>query len=185
MRDITAFELIKKELERLDRELQGQETEDDYRAGVVLLTAVWITGTDIEKLRMFTGYDRDFLTAISRRMHKSGLWEEGNLVHSDHRCHEDSYSSAVFWTDVLVGLGTLQYAGRYVRRPPIAQRRIIRIDKQNVVFWFKDKKLRRLVAIQCSLEDFIDLWSQHVLERYQHSVRNFGLFARARSARRQ
>jgi len=71
----------------------------------------------------------------------------------------------------------LQYAGRYVRRPPIAQRRIIRIDEQNVVFWFKDKKLRRHVAIQCSLEDFIDLWSQHVLERYQHAVRNFGLFA--------
>jgi Putative transposase/Transposase zinc-binding domain len=71
----------------------------------------------------------------------------------------------------------LQYAGRYVRRPPIAQRRITLIDGSNVVFWFKDKKLRRLGEMQCSLEDFIDRWSQHVPERYQHAVRNFGLFA--------
>ena len=34
----------------------------------------------------------------------------------------------------------LQYAGRYVRRPPIAQRRITYIGKRNVTFWFKDKK---------------------------------------------
>jgi len=104
---MTAFELIRKELERLDPALQGQETEDDYRAGVVLLSAVWVTGTDIDRLRMFTGYDRDFVAAISRKMHKSGLWEDGDLVHSDRWCHEDSYSSAVFWADVLVGLGML------------------------------------------------------------------------------
>jgi len=71
----------------------------------------------------------------------------------------------------------LRYAGRYVRRPPIAQRRIIRVDERNVVFWFKDKKLRRRGEMTCSLEDFIDHWSQHVPERYQHAVRNFGLFA--------
>ena len=71
----------------------------------------------------------------------------------------------------------LRYAGRYVRRPPIAQHRIIRIDKRNVVFWFKDKTLRRRGEMKYSLEDFIDHWSQHVPEHYQHAVRNFGLFS--------
>lgn len=71
----------------------------------------------------------------------------------------------------------LQYAGRYVRRPPIAQRRITWIGKRTVRFWYKDKKLRRRVYVQCSLEEFIDRWSQHIQERYQHGVRNFGLFA--------
>jgi hypothetical protein len=71
----------------------------------------------------------------------------------------------------------LQYAGRYVRRPPIAQRRITWIGERTVRFWFKDKKLRRRVEVQCSLEEFIDRWSQHIPERYQHAVRSFGLFA--------
>jgi hypothetical protein len=71
----------------------------------------------------------------------------------------------------------LQYAGRYVRRPPIAQRRITWIGERTVTFWYKDKKLRRRVEVQCSLEEFIDRWAQHILERYQHAVRSFGLFA--------
>jgi hypothetical protein len=71
----------------------------------------------------------------------------------------------------------LQYAGRYLRRPPIAQRRITCIAERSVTFWAKDKKLRRHVEVQCSLEEFIDLWAQHIPERYQHAVRSFGLFA--------
>jgi hypothetical protein len=71
----------------------------------------------------------------------------------------------------------LQYAGRYVRRPPIAQRRITWIGNQTVRFWYKDKKLRRRAEVQCSLQEFIDRWTQHIPEGYRHTVRSFGLFA--------
>jgi len=71
----------------------------------------------------------------------------------------------------------LQYAGRYVRRPPIAQRRIVLIGERLVRFWYKDKKLRRRGYVQCSPEEFIDRWAQHIPERCQHAVRSFGLFA--------
>jgi len=71
----------------------------------------------------------------------------------------------------------LQYAGRYVRRPPIAQRRITWIGEQTVRFWYKDKKLRRRAEVQCSLKEFIERWTQHIPEHYQHAVRSFGLFA--------
>jgi Putative transposase len=71
----------------------------------------------------------------------------------------------------------LQYAGRYVRRPPIAQRRITCIAERSVTFWTKDKELRLRVEVQCSLEEFIDRWAQHIPEPYQHAVRSFGLFA--------
>ncbi len=71
----------------------------------------------------------------------------------------------------------LQYAGRYIRRPPIAQRRITWIAERIVRYWYKDKKLRRRVYLTCSLEEFIDRWAQHILERCQHAVRSFGLFA--------
>jgi hypothetical protein len=71
----------------------------------------------------------------------------------------------------------LRYAGRYLRRPPIAQRRITDVAERNVSFWYKDKKLGRKVSLQCSPEEFIERWSQHIPERYRHAVRNFGLFA--------
>ena len=71
----------------------------------------------------------------------------------------------------------LQYAGRYVRRPPIAQRRITRIGERTIRFWYKDKKLRRRVELQLSTKEFVDRWAQHVPEFYHHAVRSFGLFA--------
>jgi hypothetical protein len=71
----------------------------------------------------------------------------------------------------------LQYAGRYVRRPPIAQRCITWMGERTVRFWYKDKKLCRRVEVQCSMEEFIDRWVQHIPECYQHAVRRFGLFA--------
>ena len=71
----------------------------------------------------------------------------------------------------------LQYDGRYLRRPPIAQRRITNIDERSVTFRTYDKKLRLWVEVQCSLEEFVDRWAQHISEHYQHKVRYFGLFA--------
>ncbi len=71
----------------------------------------------------------------------------------------------------------LRYAGRYVRRPPIAQRRITWIGERTVRFWYNDKKLRRRIELECSMEEFIDRWAQHILEGYQHAVMSFGLFA--------
>ena len=86
-----------------------------------------------------------------------------------------------FWRVKIQSFSTkehfLRYAGRYVRRPPIAQKRITNITERTVTFWAKDKKLRRRVLITCSLEDFIDRWSQHIPERYCHAVRSFGLFS--------
>ena len=71
----------------------------------------------------------------------------------------------------------LKYAGRYIRRPPIAQRRIIDVTSDSVTFWTKDKRLECRVLIKYSLAEFVDLWAQHILDRYQHSVRYFGLLA--------
>jgi hypothetical protein len=71
----------------------------------------------------------------------------------------------------------LKYAGRYTRRPPIAEHRITLITDRTVTFWYRDKKFRRKVEVQCSLEEFVDRWAQHIPERYKHSVRGFGLLA--------
>jgi len=70
-----------------------------------------------------------------------------------------------------------QYAGRYARRPPIAQRRISYIGERIVQFWTKDKISGKILKIRCPIEEFIDRWIQHILKHYQHSIRYFGLFA--------
>ena len=71
----------------------------------------------------------------------------------------------------------LRYDGRYMRRPPIAQRRITNISEQSVTFRTKDKKLGFWVEVEYSLQEFVDRWAQHISEHYQHGVRYFGLFA--------
>jgi predicted amidohydrolase YtcJ len=49
----------------------------------------------------------------------------------------------------------LRYAGRYVMRPPIAQRRIIGISKQEIKFWAKDRRLRRQVKVRLTPKEFL------------------------------
>lgn len=71
----------------------------------------------------------------------------------------------------------LRYAGRYVRRPPIAQRRFTRITEQEIVFWTKDLRQKRVVQTQYSVADFVALLGEHVLDRYRHAIRYFGLLA--------
>jgi Putative transposase/Transposase zinc-binding domain len=86
-----------------------------------------------------------------------------------------------WWSVKLQLLGSkehfLRYAGRYARRPPIAQRRITGISKQEIEFWAKDRKLRRQVIVRLTPKEFLAAWTQHIPEHYEHAVRSFGLFA--------
>ena len=71
----------------------------------------------------------------------------------------------------------LRYAGRYVRRLPISQRRILSISAEKVVYQSKDTRTKSLVENRCSPEQFMTLLAQHVPGRYRHSMRYFGLLA--------
>jgi hypothetical protein len=71
----------------------------------------------------------------------------------------------------------LSYGGRYARRPPFAERRVLGIVNGRVGFWYMDKKTHRRETLWCTVEEFIDRWAQHISQRYHHAVRYFGLFA--------
>jgi len=71
----------------------------------------------------------------------------------------------------------LRYSGRYVRRPPIAQRRFVKITDREVQFWTKDLKKKQRVITRYSAEEFVVALAQHVLDRYRHAIRYFGLLA--------
>jgi hypothetical protein len=71
----------------------------------------------------------------------------------------------------------LKYAGRYIRRLPISQSRILKVTEQEVIFLAKDTRTKTFQECRCTPAEFITMLSQHVLEHYQHSMRYFGLFA--------
>jgi hypothetical protein len=76
----------------------------------------------------------------------------------------------------------LRYVSRYVRRPPIAQRRFLKITDLEVEFWTKDLRKKRTVITRYSKDEFVALLAEHVPDHYQHAIRHFGLLApRSRS----
>jgi len=77
----------------------------------------------------------------------------------------------------------LRYAGRYVRHPPIAERRITKVTDREIEFWKRDLKLKRLVKTSYSIEEFIAALADHVPDHYRHAIRYFGLWAPGSKAR--
>src|SRR5439155_12896832 len=64
----------------------------------------------------------------------------------------------------------LRYAGRYVRRPPIAEYRFVGVTDEEIQFWIKDKRRKR-VNVSYRPEEFVAALAEHVLDRYQHGMR--------------
>ena len=71
----------------------------------------------------------------------------------------------------------IRYAGRYVRRPPLAQYRILTHNTEEVSFRTKDHKLKQEVVTRYSPRDFIDHLANHVPDHYSHGIRHFGLLS--------
>lgn len=44
-------------------------------------------------------------------------------------------------------------------------------------FWYKDKVLKQIVTVSCTIAEFIDRWAQHIPKRYCHAVRYCGILA--------
>jgi hypothetical protein len=75
------------------------------------------------------------------------------------------------------------YLARYVRRTAISNDRLIGIENDEVLFWYKDKRDggKKKVARVPALE-FIDRFVQHVLPRGKRHVRNYGYLSPGKRA---
>ena len=71
----------------------------------------------------------------------------------------------------------LGYAGRYARRPPIAQHRFRQINRQEIQFLTKDTRTKRTVTTRYSTADFLATLADHIPDRYRHNIRYFGLLS--------
>jgi len=146
--------------------------------GLSETSASWVPYIDYDSNEMMRSWKQAVIRLLRGALQSNQLRSELDREELEYLLAEQEKR---FWRIKIQSFSTkeqfLLYAGRYVRRPPIAQKRITNITKQSVTFWAKDKRLRRRVLVTCSLEDFVDRWSQHIPERYCHSVRSFGLFA--------
>src|SRR5690242_826263 len=71
----------------------------------------------------------------------------------------------------------LKHDGRYIRRPPVAQHRIMSVDNGQIEYLAKDTRHKQFVLKYYKYEEFVDLLSQYVPERGRHAMRYFGLLA--------
>ena len=71
----------------------------------------------------------------------------------------------------------LGYAGRYARRPPIAQHRFRQIDRQEIRFMTKDTRMKQTVTTRYPTSEFLATLADHIPDRYRHSIRYFGLLS--------
>ena len=71
----------------------------------------------------------------------------------------------------------IDHIGRYIRKPPIAQYRLTRISDQEVQYLAKDTKNKCLTPVRYTNEEFVRLLIPHVIDRFENSMRYFGLLA--------
>lgn len=72
---------------------------------------------------------------------------------------------------------TVQYVGRYTKRPVIAETRISNYDGNSVSFWFDDRNLHQKVFVTLPTQEFIARIIRHIPDKYFKQVRYFGIFA--------
>ena len=71
----------------------------------------------------------------------------------------------------------LGYAGRYIRRLPVAQRRILSVSAEEVVYESKVTRTKTHAVESCTPAEFVEKLAQHIPDRYRNSMRYFGLLA--------
>lgn len=72
---------------------------------------------------------------------------------------------------------TVQYVGRYTKRPVLAETRISDYDGNSVSFWFDDRNLHKKVFVTLPTEEFIKRIIRHIPDLHFKQIRYFGIFA--------
>jgi hypothetical protein len=93
------------------------------------------------------------------KAHRDGLLQESSLPEefNDLILKQLPRKWHIYITPQMSKKHFLGYAGRYIRRPPIAQNRIVQVSDEEVVYWSKDAKSGAVVKIHCNPAKFVAL----------------------------
>lgn len=138
----------------------------------------WIHRTRYDKHELMLTW-RYAVGAFLSEAHKKGVLrstvssqEFQNMLKTQHGRPWNIYISKLstkhYW---------LKHDGRYIRRPPVAQPRVVRKGVDRVEYIAKDTRNKRRVLMEYKNEEFVDMLIQHVPTPKLHSMRYFGLLA--------
>jgi len=72
---------------------------------------------------------------------------------------------------------TVQYIGRYSKRPVMAETRLLHMDEHNIHFSYKDKDTKKNTPMSLPIHEFIARLIRHIPEKNHRMIRYSGLFA--------
>jgi hypothetical protein len=138
----------------------------------------WVESLDFDRQKIMDLW-RFAVTSYLWKAHRDGLLQQSFLPEEFNELilRQTQRRWNIHITRQMSKGHFLRYAGRYIRRLPISQRRILRVTEREVVYQSKDTRTKTLVEARCTPAEFVAILSQHVLDRYQHSMRYFGLLA--------
>jgi len=73
---------------------------------------------------------------------------------------------------------SLQYIGRYLMRPAIAEYRITDYDNKSVTFWYIDTKTKEKMTLTLSVIEFMKRLVLHIHPKNFKAIRRYGFYAR-------
>jgi hypothetical protein len=140
--------------------------------------ARWVGSLKFDRTEIMSLW-RSAVTSYLRKAYQRGFLQESFVPTQFHdviaRQEERWWNTHI--TPQMSKEHFLRYAGRYIRRLPISQRRILKVSPEEVVYQSKDTLAKTMVEVRCTPAEFVALLSPHLLDRYRHSMRYFGLLA--------
>ena len=119
------------------------------------------------------------VTMYLSKAHRRGLLNGGHLPDQFQSVihHQAERRWNIYVSRAMSKRHFLGYAGRYIRRLPISQRRILKVSEMEVVYQSKDTRNKAIQETHSTPAEFVALIAEHVPDRYRHSMRYFGLLA--------
>jgi len=142
----------------------------------------WIPDLSLNKTAIMRMWRYAVVSHLRRALAVGILKSELN-VRELNRVVSDAYENKTrdYWIihlDKIVSkTHFLKYAARYVRRPPIAKWRILRVTGGEVEYVAKDTRRGVQASAKCTLDQFVRLLAAHVPDNYRHVIRYFGILA--------
>ena len=146
--------------------------------GLRILDGEWISGWRFDKRDLMRRWRFAVITYLREALRR-GLLRSDATATDMRRLLTTQYER---WWNVDVQPCAskehfLRYAGRYVRRPPLAQYRILTSTEREISFRTNDHKLKREVITRYTPREFIERLADHVPDHYRHAIRHFGLLS--------
>ncbi|MFN3685044.1 MAG: transposase [Fimbriimonadaceae bacterium] len=147
----------------------------DFLFPVGVLSAL-LRGKFLAELkRLYAGGLLDLKSSQLRHLEDSATW--GRFLDELYR------TPFLTWVEKAVAgpQRVVEYLGHYLQRAGLSDRRILAHDDKTVTFLCKDRKKKHSTTGKyprtLSLNDFVDLYAQHILPRGFHRVRFLGLWS--------